>query len=198
MQSQQFHSEIIEVIIHNLNCWRENKQPTYIPANILLNKAVKEQRNIGWNHFIEGFWSKHFELCQQSHFESIKTTKSTVLLLSKTQRRIWRIAWQLWNHRNNILHDSNHSFHPQELEQINQEIHHEWTINLSTLPSSYNYLFKDTLQIILNKTHTNKLNWLITVWTIRELYDNGYLLDNNTEYTDTLTRYRYLKWKQKL
>ena len=92
MQSQQFHSEIIEVIIHNLNCWRENKQPTYIPANILLNKAVKEQRNIGWNHFIEGFWSKHFELCQQSHFESIKTTKSTILLLSKTQRRIWHIA----------------------------------------------------------------------------------------------------------
>ena len=98
MQKQQIHNELIEVIIHNLNTWRNSKQPTYQPSNSTLQTAIKEQDNIGWNHFIEGFWFKNFILCQQIHFNTLNITKSTILLLSKTQRRIWQIAWQLWDH----------------------------------------------------------------------------------------------------
>ena len=169
MQKQQIHIKIIDSLIHNLNSWRSQKRSTYTPSNYTLQLALKEQNNIGWNHFIEGFWSKQFSLCQQQHFNTLNITKSTILLLSKTQWRIWQIAWQLWDHQNNILHGDNHTFHPEEIEQISKEIQHEWSTNLSTLPMSYKYLFKDSVQTILNKSHTHRLNWLINVWTIRDI-----------------------------
>ena len=103
----------------------------------------------------------------------------------------------MWEHRNMFLHDTNSSLHPHEIITINKEIEYEHTQGLSLLPSSHTGLFSEGLLVLLGKTLPLKLNWLTTVWTLRELHNTSYFLDTNT-IVDPLSRYRYLRWKQTL
>ena len=158
---------------------------------------MHEQRHICHLQFIEGFWSTKFNQCQTHHLKNINTTQSSQLLLSKVQRRIWKVAWSLWAHRNNFLHDRNKSFHPQEIKDIVKEITFEKNKGLSTLSNKFDTLFSKSLQQILEQSHINKLHWLVTVWTARELVNPAYLYEN-TANADPLTRQRYFKWKESL
>ena len=181
-----------------MNNWRNHTKSKYQPSNHHMIQAHADQNRIGWDSFIEGFWSKSFNECQSEHLTHINNTKSSLLLLSKAQRRIWKIAWHLWNHHNAILHDKNKSFHPSEIQNIDKELQFEWDKNIDTLPSSYPSLFPGTLQSLLSKTHANKLNWLITVWSVRELFNPLYFSNNVNSNAEPMSRYRYLSWKQKL
>ena len=158
---------------------------------------MRDQQHIGHLQFIEGFWSIKFNQCQKLHFKNINSTQSSQLLLSKVQRRIWKIAWALWEHRNNFLHDRNKSFHPQEIKDVVNEITFEKQKGLDTLSNKFHTLFSKSLQQLLDQLHINKLNWLVTVWTARELVNPAYLYEN-TSAVDPLTRHWYLKWKQSL
>ena len=98
---------------------------------------------------------------------------------------------------NQYLHDTNNLFHPQEIQNINYEITYERNKGLDTLFPSYASILSEPLIALLAKTHIQKLNWLTTVWTVRELNNNAYFLETQTDF-DPLTRYRYLRWKQSL
>ena len=86
---------------------------------------------------------------------------------------------------------------PKKIQNIDHEITYERNKGLDTLSTSYSTLFSEPLIVLLAKTHIQKLNWLTTVWTVRELNDNAYFLETQTSF-DPLTRYRYLRWKQQL
>ena len=198
MTKNKIHSEITELILDNLNHWRNNTRSSYKPSNSTLLLALHQQRRIGWDSLIEGFWSKAFYICQKEHLELQNNTKSTILLLSKVQRRIWQIAWRLWDHRNKILHDENKSFQPSDIQNINKKIQYEWKKNVDTLHPSYSSLFGRQLHTILTKSHVNKLNWLITVWSVRELQNPLYLTENTHPQAEPMSRYQYLSWKQNI
>ena len=197
MNKQNIHPEIQLIILQYLQSWRNQQQPKYNPSNPTLQSALQEQRHIGQLQFLEGFWSQKFHACQKCHLNNINSVQSSQLLLSKTQRRIWQIAWSLWEHRNNFLHDRNKSFHPKEINDIKLEIKYEWSKGIDELSNKYSTLFSKPLQHILELSHIDKLNWLVTVWTARELYNSAYLFEN-TASVDPLTRQRYLKWKELL
>ena len=197
METQNLHPEIRSIIINHLQQWRINQPLTYTPSNPTLQQALYEQTHIGQLQFLDGFWSRKFETCQKKHLSNIKSLQSSQLLLSKTQRRIWKVAWILWEHRNNFLHDRNKSFHPKEIKDIQREIECEWKKGLSFLSKKYTPLFSRSLQQLLELSHINKLHWLATVWTAREIHNPVYLYEN-TESAEPLTRHRYLKWKESL
>ena len=99
----------------------------------------------------------------------------------------------MWDHRNKFLHDRNKSFHPNEIEDIIKEITYEWSKGMATLSSTYQFLFSGNLKhTILDKSHTGKLNWLVIVWTIRELQDPIYFLQPNHLDTVSIPRGQYI------
>ena len=120
--------------------------------------------------------------------------RSTQLLLSRVQRRIWHIAWQAWEHRNTFLHEEQNSYHPEERKLINREVEQEWTKGLDTIPTLYAPLFSGTLEEKKRKKHAAKLKWLTTVWSLREATNPEYFNQTSTV-TDPLTRYRYMRWR---
>ena len=95
----------------------------------------------------------------------------------------------MWDHRNKFLHDRNKSFHPAVINDIIKEINYEWSRGIDTLSPNYKFLFFGSLQHILDKPRTGKLNWLVTVWTARELQDPMYFLALITHNTDPITRH---------
>ena len=158
--------ELAHAITTSLNNWHsgsDNTSQTYSPS---LQAAVRQQNNIGWQSFIEGFWSVKWEEHQQLYLTSIKSQRSSRLWISKAQRRIWLIAWKLWEQRNNVLH-SNGSIHQYEIELLQQEIQKEWD-NQHSLTHQYRNLFRGTLQQKLETSIQQQKRWIVNVWAAQE------------------------------
>ena len=158
---------------------------------------MQDQQRLGWKAFLEGFWAMSWHTAQQEYLNSKNSTKSTQLLLSKAQRRIWKIAWDLWMHRNNYLHTHLQSISTTDRESINAEVAAEWSAGISTLPQRFEALFRGTLQQRLNKSYQDKRRWLATIWSARERINPNYLANNPSSATDGTIRLKYQQWKNK-
>ena len=197
MIKQKMQPLLAEIITHNISAWKYSTQINQLlPQNQHLCQALLQQDRIGWKQFIEGFWSKSWRKCQQQHFDNIHSPNSSLLLLSKTQRRIWRITWEMWQHRNNHLHGDLAATPAVERTSIDDEVTTEWNLGISTLSAHYRHLFQGSLEEKLQKSYHNKRVWLAMVWAARETLDINYLSNNPTQ-LDTTIRLRYEQWKQR-
>ena len=75
------------------------------------------------------------------------------------------------------------------MQNIHKDIPYEWDKNVNTLPPTYSSLFSGQLLTLLNKSHVNKLNWLITVWALRELHNPLYFSENTNTHAESMSRY---------
>ena len=125
LSTQLIDTEMKNLILNSFKCVQHNNSSTLTPINNILQEAIKEQNEIGWFNFIQGFWSKQWRECQKQYLTLQQSAKSPMLILSKTQRKIWMIAWNMWLHRNSILHEENHSIHPNEVKSLDEVIVYE-------------------------------------------------------------------------
>jgi hypothetical protein len=58
---------------------------------------------------------------------------SSVFWISKVQRRIWEITWQMWQHQNNVLHNEGQTIHVRETIALVEEIRHKIQLGLNDL-----------------------------------------------------------------
>ena len=197
MNKNNFQPQMVKHIIHNLNAWKYRTPKLHtLPVHPILRKAITQQDQIGWKQFVLGFWAKTWRDCQTQHLKNINSPTSALLLLSKAQRRIWQIAWELWNQRNQHLHGEQHSIPEVEKQAINAEVTHEWNLDNSALPARHRHLFRSTLEHRLQKSYHSKRIWLASVWAARETIDTNYL-ENNPLQTDSTIRLRYDQWKRR-
>ncbi len=83
--------------------------------------------------------------------------------MAKLQRKIWLIAWSMWEQRNEIHHNIHNSYHPHEVVAIGGEVIREFQDGLSHLPESLKHLFQGNIHSYLAWTTEMKLQWLISV-----------------------------------
>jgi hypothetical protein len=87
--------------------------------------AVAEQDKIGWHDMLLGRLSAKWMDAQQKHLESIgkRTTgkRWTVAIVSK----LWDIAWDMWQHRNHVIHNALHPKKQLEMELLGLQVN-EW------------------------------------------------------------------------
>ena len=197
MITNDIQPELAQSIKDNLHAWKYHLPPPFEhPTNQILCQAIRVQNRIGWKSFIKGFWSLHWRECQEAHFQEIKSNKSAMLWLSKTQRKIWHIAWEMWQHRNNVLHDNNKSIHPTVRNSLITEITLQWQEGISTLPARYTNLFQGTLEAKLRADPAQQRAWLHSVWAARTQFNSTYFESTPTVCDQTL-RHKFNQWKAK-
>ena len=91
--------------------------------------------------------------------------------MSRVQHKIWQIIWDLWIHRNVLLHGDGGSIHTHEEHDIDTQITRKWVIGLYNLPSTtYGTLFKGTHDQRISDKSIHKQKWLTSVWAARDIY----------------------------
>ena len=161
--------DMTKAIISSLRAWNEVKPyPTIRTNNTKLKEAIKQQDQIGWRQFMDGFISKQWRLCQKEHMERSKSQKSPDLWMAKLQRRIWTIPWDMWDSRNKHLHNEENSIHAQEGKDLEKNITIEMTRGMEGLPKRYQRLFKESTQFRMKESITQKKQWLTSVWAARD------------------------------
>ena len=199
MLASDIEPDIATSIISNLQGWYKNDFPTTSGTNNhLVSQAIRKQTHIGWKSFLEGFWVKEWEQAQNIYFKEKSSPKSTELLISKAQRRIWKIAWPLWLHRNEILHETQKSIHPQEMINLDEEVQYEWNKGLDQLPQTHHHKFTVSLDDLLRHNCTSKINWLFSIWAARETKDPTYLSTQIHRHSQPALKFKYVAWKTRI
>ena len=138
MTSVHTDPDIRQAILARLQRWR-NGTDNDIPMEGSMQYALAQQADIGWGNLLEGWISSKWALEQQTSYDSIHSRRSGTRWASSLLRRIWMISWEMWDHRNSILHQ--------------QE-------NVLSLRVEDSYLCSLPLPVLLKKTWSYKTEWL--------------------------------------
>ena len=159
----------------------------------IVMEAMIDQDSIGWYNFTNGFISKKWRVIQKAHMKDIRSLKSPDLWMAKCQLRIWEIAWQMWQHRNDFLHNNGTTIHFQEVAATDQEIRNEYQMTCTGLPASYHHLFQTNIEDLINSPIFTKQEWLMSVWVARDHHMPAQVRPRNE-----IAEAFYLRWKKKL
>jgi hypothetical protein len=154
MEELRTNEATIRAIIYYLANWLYNRKLESIynlipDASSTLKKAIEEQEEIGWDHFIKGRISQTWSCLYQYDIET-KEHNQKYVTVEKWDKEIVRIGWdfvlEAWSHRNNIEHDNEGDPKTRKKEKIIGKI--LWKIKNAKvkLPYKYNKIDEDSLK----------------------------------------------------
>ena len=175
--------DLRKAIIYELWAWRLNTLqplPRLLHADEELQAAILEQRQLGWKVFLEGLISTKIIAYQQAHHNRTKTFHRYFNWPQKTIKAGWIILTQMWEHRNEYIHQTNIIEDMEGITILNNTIKKERNKGLSILPMlEFSHLFRLTEDELVAKSTEGKKDWLATVKLARELHE-----DNNQQHDD--------------
>jgi len=94
--------EISEAIVWGLNQWIEPWQSLEPPGG----QFVFDQTMISWDHFLDGWLAQRWRLHQEGVWQLAKSWRSSRHWVAELIKKLWNVSWDMWAHRNGILHES--------------------------------------------------------------------------------------------
>jgi hypothetical protein len=104
MNTVDTNPDIQHAILYYLQRWRDYMHETYEPT-FHISILIQEQESIGWRRFFEGWIHHGWHLLQSSHYKFLKSRRSGKRWVVALIKKQWEIAWDMWEHRNGILHE---------------------------------------------------------------------------------------------
>jgi hypothetical protein len=134
--------DLVRAICSSLRAWHNQLPlPAIQTTNPVLRRAIQEQDRIGWRSFLDGFQSTAWHECQELYFNHIRLRRSSIKWKSQVTRRIWQIDWNMWTHRNSILHSCGQSTHQSEMPHLALEFRNEYHRGSAGLSVHHRHLF---------------------------------------------------------
>jgi hypothetical protein len=121
LQDSKMDPDLQEVILNYLNGWRYGTTDD-LPIPYGLNQLIDQQNAIGWKSFLEGWTGSEWEATQQAHYNLIRSRKSGKRWVISLIKKMWEVAWDLWEHRNSILHNKENAVSDESIRTLNRKI----------------------------------------------------------------------------
>ena len=138
-----------------------------LPPQISL--LVDKQDGIGWDAAFTGCWSTGWAQAQAQHYRTIGSKQSGKRWLAALIKKLWQVAWDLWEHRNGILQQAKDGMIAQQLQS---SITEEYEQGFQGLPSDLRHLTLKPLEEILKGTLQDQQEWLGRIQAGREFITN--------------------------
>lgn len=166
LESHQTDPEIAAAIIMGLWRWQHGSQDD-TGYSWQIRNAVDQQHNIGWQHMVEGWMCLEWEGgLQQAYLMSIGSTRMGRCCVVVLIRKLWMIAWDLWEHRNEVLYNQENLVSAQMAEKLDRDIQRTYCRAVSVLSHTRdNYLLTAPVSQLLTRSIPCKQAWLTTTNT---------------------------------
>ena len=154
--------------------------------------AADEQDAIGWKNLFKGHISKKWAHLQMKHYSRMYSNPPSLHHWSKNViLRLYDIAYDMWDHRNNIVHDNfEETLNKKESDALRQNVIEEYNKGSQRILRSHRYLYKASLNTILERTVLEKKYWLMTVQASRICYQQQEQRNQNT--SDIIREYAFV------
>ena len=171
MKKRGTKDQIRIVIIDSMMAWREDSTPNASRfPNSSLHPVYTMQDEIGWEPAIRGFWAVGWAEAQEAYFLSLGKSNSGKRWLSSLIKQFWNICWDLWEHRNGILHSAEDGLAIQELHQ---QIQLEFAQGFEGFPPSARPATRRTYREVINLQLAAKTAWYQRITAAREYMENN-------------------------
>jgi hypothetical protein len=187
LDSNDSHPDITKLIIEGLSRWRTgDTTPICVSGISWIQELERQQNRCGWRNFFEGFLISDWHDAVKQYLARLHSRKSPRRWISALIRKMWLIAWDLWEHRNGFLHDKECSI---LVSQLDSQITAQFAIGATLLDPATRVLFKQGLKCILDKPLEVKQQWVRRVLAAR---DNVALGNNDRYSSERATMSRWL------
>jgi hypothetical protein len=189
LQEQRTQPGIITVLCAKLLAWQQGSTED-IPVETFhdLPAVVHRQDQIGWQSLLEGRPSLGWSEVQQRYLEWLGSRKSGLRWLTALIHKLWDIAWDMWDHRNRVLHDTENSV-ARDLEI--QQITAEFQLGTAGLPALAKAMFRRGLRPLLQQQPAYQTAWLIRIQAARARAERR---DERQQDTFSTERAGMLRW----
>jgi hypothetical protein len=151
MSSVNTDPDIQSAILHFLQSWRNNTTPT-ITLDSDIAQLIQKQDTLGWQQFFEGWIPVCWEEAQQLYYSLIQSHCTGRRWIISLIKKLWNVAWDLWEHRNGILHNKENITTTTELRLLRQRVQTLFhLLQHLPFPAVDSYLMSQPLEILLNK-----------------------------------------------
>jgi hypothetical protein len=118
LASQRTNMAVTDTICSRLLAWRLGNNFPPLESHLLgLPQALAAQDGIGWGAAFEGRWALKWIEIQDRHFANNSIRKTGLRWLTALIKKLWQIAWDLWEHRNKI-HQENLEAEEKEKNRV--------------------------------------------------------------------------------
>ena len=124
--------------------------------------ASTQQSHVGDNAFMEGFIATGWEKAQAKYLLEINSKRNPSRWVTELIRKLWNVAWDMWDSRNGEVHRNRTTRKEQIIAQLDAEIrskHNEGQTN-RFLPRMERTFFQQELEEVLQNTEYQKRTWL--------------------------------------
>ena len=157
------------VFEEGLCAWRERRSPDFsspmIPADVC--RAADDQTRIGWKHALHGRVSNKWTGCCNKHFISKGSRKSGRRHMEAIIRKLWDVAWDMWDHRNHVYLSTPQSQWSDALVNLDRVIYQQYETAEAELSDRYAHMFDRSPEGIVDSPLDYKQAWLGNVATAR-------------------------------
>ncbi len=158
--------EIASSLLEGFNFWRRGLQPG-LPSDTSTRLACEQQMAIGWHLALEGWLSTEWEVLQQEHYSATHSRRSGRHWASNLVKKVWRMAWSLWEHRNCILHEQENNVTSKEIELLHRNITRLYgRLDQLQLGEEDQWLSSIPFQALLKKSRDYKVGWVRAAKTV--------------------------------
>jgi len=157
MQLEQSNPQLTALLINGLQTWRNGEDP---PQDSTL---AQQQASIGWSHVLDGWLTVEWRVQQDAYWAQWKRRKPSRRWITELIKKLWNIAWDMWAHRNRVLHNSE-SYRDDILDsKINNQIRALYDGGLQMVPRDAFSMFRTPLKVLLSKPLGYKEQWVASV-----------------------------------
>jgi hypothetical protein len=163
--------DITDTIVTRLNQWRSTQGSRIlpdIPCPPEIRTCIEQQDTIGWKNFLEGLPAKSWQLTQAAYYDSIGSPRNSKRWIMSLLQLLHNMAWDMWDHRNDIFHRKDKTLLHSHLAKLRLEIMYEYSIGTSSLPSQDHRHFHLPLFSILSKPLDYQQRWLLNLQAARD------------------------------
>jgi len=157
LREQRTSPTLAEAILASLHAWYMEAPP--LAASQHVTQLEEDQSAIGRDRIIEGWVPLSWRLEWTR-----KSSKRWTLELIK---KLWEVAWDLWDQHNEALHTEAANWDLLD-SQANDQIHMVYQQGSTTLPQDALALLCEPLNTQLQKPLATKLLWLQTIQATQE------------------------------
>ena len=168
MSKTRTNPEMQEAIIRTLRLWHRGKPIPRAPWLCEFRQALQSQHSIGWYPFLMGHVSIHWQSAQQSYYTWLGHRNTGKKWVTSLILQLYNISWDMWEHRNNIKHNTLNPAKFRKIRALDTSIRQEYTKGQDNLLSRDQRWFKHTAQTIIDQyTPTEKSQWLTSIRNAR-------------------------------
>ena len=166
---------------------------TYTPSasNPQIQKCLNAQTHLGWIQFMEGIFTTDWSATQHSYLQSIQSRRTGHRWAVGLSTQLWRLTFSMWDHRNQVLHNTTASDSLQGLDVVKTAILQELSLGLDTLDTIYTSYFSISSSSVQTMKSVDARNWLTLIRRAREA--SGYLYNDRISASKALQKWIGLK-----